>query len=100
MPSRRPRGKRPYGQEHIPLDRQRLSSIPQDELGPDGQEYSVSRVSGSAKPYTCPACLRPIPAGTAHVVAWRNTGGFGVDTGVDARRHWHTACWNRGLRPL
>ncbi len=37
--------------------------------GPDG-DYQVRRLPGSAKDLRRPACLRPIPAGTAHVVAW------------------------------
>jgi hypothetical protein len=33
------------------------------------------------------------------VVVWPEEAAFGVPTGVEARRHWHTACWRRGLRP-
>jgi|GEM_PF-1610493 len=68
--------------------------------GPDGGDYQVRRLPGSAKEYTCPACLRPIPAGTAHVVAWPEEAPFGLPQGVEGRRHWHSECWRRGLRPL
>ncbi|MDS1270486.1 ATP/GTP-binding protein [Lipingzhangella sp. LS1_29] len=64
------------------------------ETGPDG-EWAVRRVSGAAatKSYRCPGCAQEIPAGTPHVVAWPvDTGG-----GVEERRHWHTACWERRL---
>ena len=47
----------------------RLASVPRTERGPDGGDYQVRRLPGSAKEYTCPACMRPIPVGTAHVVA-------------------------------
>lgn len=49
----------------------------------------------SDKTYRCPGCARTIPAGTAHVVTWPTTAAFGLDVGVQARRHWHTACWAR-----
>ena len=78
----------------------RLASVPRMERGPDGGDYQVRRLPGSAKEYTCPACLRPIPAGTAHVVAWPEEAPFGLPQGVEARRHWHLECWRRGLRPL
>ncbi len=47
------------------------------------------------KPYRCPGCSQPIPPGTAHVVAWPQTPGLLSGTGVEERRHWHTACWSR-----
>ena len=78
----------------------RLASVPRTERGPDGGDYQVRRLPGSAKEYTCPACLRPIPAGTAHVVAWPEEAPFGLPQGVAGRRHWHSECWRPGLRPL
>ena len=78
----------------------RLASVPRTERGPDGGDYQVRRLPGSAKEYTCPACLRPIPAGAAHVVAWPEQAPFGLPQGVEGRRHWHAECWRRGLRPL
>ena len=96
----RRRSKRPYGQGHIPLSMDRLASVPRTERGPDGGDYQVRRLPSAAKEYTCPACLRPIPRGTAHVVAWPEEAPFGLPQGVDARRHWHSECWRRGLRPL
>lgn len=76
---------------------ERLASMPCGERGPGGQEYQVSRISGSAKSYTCPGCHREIPPGTPHVVAWLSEGRFWEETGVGARRHWHSACFDRGL---
>lgn len=92
--------KRPWGQEHRALDLGRLGSVPRSERGFDGGDYQVQRVRGSAKTYTCPACLQMVPAHTPHIVAWPEEAPFGRPYGVDARRHWHTACWNRRLRPL
>ena len=62
----------------------------------DGR-WIVRSVSGAAatKPYTCPGCHRPVPAGTAHVVAWPGEVTSWTTGGVEERRHWHTACWNR-----
>ena len=65
----------------------RLASVPRTERGPDGGDYQVRRLPSAAKEYTCPACLRPIPRGTAHVVAWPEEAPFGLPQGVDARRH-------------
>lgn len=78
----------------------RLASVPRTERGPDGGDYQVRRLPGSAKEYTCPACLRPISAGTAHIVAWPEEAAFGLPQGVEGRRHWHLECWRRRLRPL
>lgn len=49
----------------------------------------------ATKSYICPGCQHQISPGTAHVVAWPDTPEFGNEHAVDARRHWHTACWNR-----
>lgn len=51
----------------------------------------------ATKTYTCPGCLRPIPPGTPHVVAWPSTAsGFSPQASpLDERRHWHSGCWNR-----
>ena len=77
----------------------RLASVPRTERGPDGGDYQVRHLPSAAKEYTCPACLRPIPVGTAHVVAWPEEAPFGLPHGVEGRRHWHSECWLRGLRP-
>ena len=99
MRGRRSR-KRPWDEHHRDLDMGSLASMPRTQSGPDGREYRVQRLSSSAKAYTCPACARPIPLGTAHVVAWPLEAPYGLPEGVDARRHWHSECWRRGLRPL
>ena len=78
----------------------RLASVPRTERGPDGGDYQVRHLPSAAKEYTCPACLRPIPVGTAHVVAWPEEAPFGLPQGVEGRRHCHSECWRRGLRPL
>lgn len=56
----------------------------------DGR-WIVRPMSGAAsqKQYRCPGCQQVIPAGTPHVVVWPEL------HGVDERRHWHTACWQR-----
>ena len=66
----------------------------QVESWPDG-EFAVRPVSGSAatKAYRCPGCDQEIAPATPHVVAWPVVG-----TGVEDRRHWHTACWRSRLR--
>jgi hypothetical protein len=60
-----------------------------------GEEYVVRAVTGSAatKPYRCPGCQQAIRPATPHVVAWPAEGSMLSDTGLDERRHWHTACW-------
>ena len=30
------------------------------------------------------------------VVAWAEDSLFGAEAALAARRHWHTACWDRG----
>jgi hypothetical protein len=66
------------------------------EAGPDG-EWVVRTVTGAAaaKTYRCPGCDQEIRPGTPHLVVWPE-----AESGLDNRRHWHTACWNaRGRRP-
>jgi len=60
-----------------------------------GEEYVVRRVTGSAatKPYRCPGCDQLIRPATPHVVAWPVEAPMFADSGLDARRHWHTSCW-------
>lgn len=91
--------KRPWGQEHRPLDMGRLASVPRTELGPEGAPYQVRRVRGGTKDYVCPGCLHTVAAGVAHVVAWPEEAPFGMPQGLDGRRHWHSDCWDRRLRP-
>jgi DNA-binding NarL/FixJ family response regulator len=54
-------------------------------------EYIVQAVTGAqaGKTYICPGCNQRIASGVAHVVAWSEF------EGPQARRHWHTPCWNR-----
>ncbi len=61
----------------------------------DGEDYEVRNVTGSAatKPYRCPGCDQLIRPATPHVVAWPVVPPLLTESGVDARRHWHTACW-------
>lgn len=62
-----------------------------------GQRWIVRRVPGAraTKPYVCPACGHPVGIGVAHVVAWPDTPAGPGERAVDARRHWHGACWDR-----
>ncbi|WP_259349598.1 MULTISPECIES: hypothetical protein [unclassified Schaalia] len=76
-----------------------LRGVPRSESGPGGDSYQVQHVGGGDKTYICPGCLQQIPAGTEHVVAWPEDSRFGRPVGVQARRHWHSECWRRRLRP-
>ncbi|MGH3263089.1 MAG: hypothetical protein ACRDNS_13950 [Trebonia sp.] len=60
-----------------------------------GEDYQVRNVTGSAatKPYRCPGCQQPIRPATPHVVAWPVLPSLLSSSGVEERRHWHTACW-------
>ena len=51
---------------------------------------TVRSVSGE-KAYRCPGCNQEIRAGLPHLVVVE-------DDDVEARRHWHTPCWQRELR--
>ncbi|MBA3618660.1 MAG: hypothetical protein H0W56_03515 [Acidothermales bacterium] len=55
----------------------------------DGEDWSVRAVTGSAAAaaYRCPGCDHEIRPATPHLVVWP------IRDGLDARRHWHTACW-------
>ena len=99
MPSSRRSTRRPWGQEHPELDLQRATGGRRSEDGPDGS-WTVQRVRGSDKSYTCPGCRQPVGPGTPHVVAWAQDGLFGAERAMAERRHWHTACWtSRDRRP-
>ena len=65
------------------------------QLKADGR-WIVRTMPGAdaAKTYRCPDCQAQIRPGTAHVVAWPDEG-TGAEPAVAARRHWHTACWER-----
>ncbi|MBO0823089.1 MAG: hypothetical protein J2P27_04415, partial [Actinobacteria bacterium] len=64
---------------------------PQVEEWPDGS-WVVRQVPGAAatKLYRCPGCDQEVAIGTAHVVVWP-----AESPGPQARRHWHTMCWQR-----
>jgi hypothetical protein len=52
--------------------------------------YEVREVAGD-KGYICPGCDHAIRPGLRHLVV--------VPVGeADARRHWHTKCWQSDLR--
>lgn len=89
--------KRPYNQPHVPLNMDRLASLPRSQRGPGGAEFTVRHVRGADKSYTCPGCNQTIAPRTPHVVAWSNESLFGAERGLEERRHWHTSCWNRKL---
>lgn len=61
--------------------------------------WNVRRLTGasSAKAYTCPGCLRPVPPATPHVLVWPVEKALLSAEAIDERRHWHTACWQRRL---
>lgn len=86
--------KRPWGAPHRELG-DFTATFRHSQAGPGGDSYQVQRVGPSDRVYRCPGCNRDIPAGTPHVVAWREESLLGWDSGVEARRHWHEACWGR-----
>jgi hypothetical protein len=67
---------------------------PRTEEWPDG-DWVVRQVPAAAasKVYRCPGCDQVLTAGTAHVVVWP-----AETAGPQARRHWHTTCWQRRPR--
>ncbi|MDF1490361.1 hypothetical protein [Tessaracoccus caeni] len=62
-----------------------------------GRAYVVKQVSGerATKSYVCPGCQHEVRPGMAHIVAWPDSPPLGYEAGVEVRRHWHTACWER-----
>lgn len=88
--------KRPWSAQHRPLDMTRLASMPR-AVKRRGDTYQVQYLSAATKPYVCPACPVPISVGSAHVVVWRSEARFGLEQGVQSRRHWHPECWKRDL---
>jgi hypothetical protein len=61
-----------------------------------GKTWSVQPVPSAAatKVYLCPGCNLEIAPGRAHVVVWRADGVLGDAADLEARRHWHSHCWN------
>jgi hypothetical protein len=62
----------------------------------DGR-WIVRSIAGAAavKSYRCPGCQQPVPPGTPHVVVWPDVPSLSSASGLEERRHWHTACWQR-----
>lgn len=60
-----------------------------------GRDWHVQPISTqqAQKPYRCPGCGGAVDVGVAHVVVWRADGVLGDRADLDARRHWHHACW-------
>ncbi|MBV7364057.1 hypothetical protein KRX54_06445 [Actinomycetaceae bacterium TAE3-ERU4] len=77
----------------------RLASVSRTVSRYDGQ-YTVRTGLIARKIYICPGCGQSISLGQQHVVAWREGSIMGARADLESRRHWHTACWQRGLRPL
>lgn len=95
MPSGRRSRKRPWALEHAELDLDRARGG-RSTTERDGLTWTVQHVRSSTKAYRCPGCNQEVAAGTAHVVAWTEDALFGAQAGLEARRHWHAACWRRG----
>jgi hypothetical protein len=91
MPRRRPERRKGSDLPSLPGQRR-------VEVGADGFDYEVRPIPAAraVKDYRCPGCDHEIRSGTAHVVVWPVDLG---ETGLEDRRHWHTACWaNRATR--
>lgn len=101
----RPRGRPPRG-----LSKWQRAAVDRPAGGgvgtPDITEHHgdgawvVRRISGasSTKEYTCPGCYQRIRPARPHVVAWPEARPLLGGEASDARRHWHTACWERRSR--
>ncbi|MFV0461394.1 MAG: hypothetical protein ACK5MT_21785 [Actinomycetales bacterium] len=72
-----------------------LGGLVRAESHPDG-DWLVRRVAGSSsgRTYVCPGCSQQVSAAIAHVVAWPSYAAPGQGAAVEARRHWHAACWS------
>ncbi|MHA7860675.1 hypothetical protein ACX1DX_04765 [Tessaracoccus sp. Y36] len=88
-------GRRPS--KHLRAPRPLLSGGSQRRVRKGGVSYIVRDVPAhrAEKEYRCPGCRQTVASGTAHVVAWPENGAYGIDTGIEARRHWHTHCWGQ-----
>lgn len=88
-----------YQREFQPIDTSRLMGGKRYEIGADGLEYHVQQIQRGTKVYLCPGCNGTISVGESHVVVWTEEHFFGAQAGQEARRHWHTSCWQaRGRR--
>jgi hypothetical protein len=58
-----------------------------------GETWVVKPIRGSSstKSYRCPGCDQEIRPATPHIVVWPEE--TIVGTALEARRHWHSACW-------
>ncbi len=81
--------------EYEPLDIERLTTGFRRTETKQGRQWVVQPISeaNALKTYTCPGCSLLIEPGVAHLVAWRNDGILGEQADLEARRHWHQACW-------
>ncbi|GAA2524986.1 hypothetical protein [Rarobacter incanus] len=95
MPSSRRSRRRPYTSAPRELDLGRARGG-RSSLTRAGEEWIVQQIRESAKTYVCPGCGNQIPAGQAHVAAWRAETVLGARDGLENRRHWHAACWRIG----
>ena len=85
--------KRPYHQGHVPLNMDRITGGVRTETGPGGLTFNVRNIPSGQKEYRCPGCQQIIASGTPHIVAWTEETLWGAQAGLEARRHWHSACW-------
>lgn len=60
-------------------------------------QWNVRSLTGSDKEYRCPGCHHVIRTGTGHLLIWPVQKALLSAEAIDERRHWHTACWRRGL---
>lgn len=96
-----PRRRKPSKHTRPVSDRPLLGGTQVRETRADG-DWMVRRISGSAssKAYRCPGCDQQILPATPHVVVWPENpsllSALGGGQSLDERRHWHTACWQRG----
>lgn len=84
-PSKHTRAARPLGAGHSTA-----------EVKSDGR-WIVRSIAGATavKVYRCPGCQQSIAPATPHLVVWPEVPSLLSESGVEERRHWHSACWQR-----
>lgn len=98
--SNRPRNERTRGHRRADepdesLDLDRVTAGMRRTVSKRSGTWNVQQVSAASaqKVYLCPACRLDVPAGQAHVVAWRADSFMGDEAALGERRHWHAHCW-------
>lgn len=97
--SRRPRGASKWQRGASEPSRPGMRPAEETEEHRDGT-WVVRRLRGSSgtADYRCPGCHGMLRPEVPHVVAWQAERPLLGGQPSDARRHWHSACWDRRSR--